>query len=112
MEKTKRKRNKSRRVVSELQRHYWKKKPENKGKLFTSGLFRYSMHINYFGDVLWVSAYAIITLNPYAILVPAFLFSFFAFYNVPALDKYLAERYAGQFDEYKKKTKKLVPFVW
>ena len=97
---------------SELQRHFWKKKQENKGKLYTKGLFGYSMHINYFGDLLWVVAYAIITRNWYSAFIPVFLFCFFAFYNIPKLDSYLASKYGEQFDNYKKKTKKFIPFVY
>lgn len=99
-------------TMSELQRNFWKKHPENKGKLYTIGLFKYSMHINYFGDILWVSAYAIITRNYYSITIPILLFCLFVFWNIPALDKYLAERYKGQFEEYKNKTKKLIPFIY
>lgn len=99
-------------TISELQRHFWKKRLENKGKLYTIGLFKYSMHINFFGDVLWVSAYAIITRNYYATIIPILLFFLFTFWNIPALDKYLAEKYTDQFDRYKEKTKKLIPFVY
>ncbi len=63
---------------SELLRDIWKQKYENKGKLYTKGLFKYSVHINYFGDLLWVSAYALITRNLYSIAIPIFLFCFFA----------------------------------
>lgn len=97
---------------SELHRHFWKKHPENKGKIFTIGLFRYSMHINYFGDLLWVSAYAILTRNVYAIAIPLFLFCFFAFYNIPMLDKHLASHYGQQFEEYRKRTKRFIPFIY
>jgi len=99
-------------TISELQRHFWKKNPKNKGKLYTIGLFKYSMHINYFGDILWVSAYAIITRNYYAIAIPILLFCLFVFWNIPALDKYLANRYKGEFEEYEKRTKKLIPFIY
>ena len=37
---------------SEVDRCLWKKDKRNKGKLYTKGLWRYSMHINYFGDVV------------------------------------------------------------
>jgi len=97
---------------SELARDKWKKDPSNKGKLYTEGLFRYSMHINYFGDLLWVIAYAVVTRNIYSVFIPAFLFLFFAFYNIPKLDKYLAGRYGKQFEEYSKRTKKFIPYIF
>lgn len=97
---------------SELQRHFWKKHPENTGRLFTSGLFGYSMHINYFGDLLWVTAYAIITRNLYAAIIPIFLFCFFVFFNIPKLDCYLWKKYTPQFDQYRRKTKSFIPFIY
>ena len=97
---------------SEWQRDRWKKRPENKGKLYTVGLFSWSMHINYFGDLLWVTAYAIVTRNAWSILIVLFLFCFFAFFNIPKLDAYLAEKYGEQFDAYQKKTKRLIPFLY
>lgn len=99
-------------TYSEVLRNNWKKDPKNKGNLYTGGLFKYSMHINYFGDVLWVSGFAILTRNWYAIFIPLFLLSFFVFYNIPNLDKYLKNKYGEQFDLYVKKTKKLIPFIY
>jgi len=96
----------------EFLRNSWKKKPENKGKIYTEGFFKYSRHINYFGDILWVIAYALITKNLWSATVPVFLFSFFAFYNAPKLDKYLKEKYGKDYEEYAKKTKMLIPFVY
>lgn len=97
---------------SEIARDRWKKNPENKGKLYTTGLFKYSMHINYFGDILWVTGYAILTRNWYSISILIILFCFFAFYNIPKLDRYLSSKYREQFDEYNKKTKKFIPFIY
>ena len=99
-------------TISELQRHFWKKRSENKGKLYTIGLFKYAMHINFFGDVLWVTAYAIVTRNIYSIAIPILLLCLFIFWNIPALDKYLAGKYKEQFTRYAEKTKKLIPFVY
>ena len=99
-------------TYSELQRHFWKQRPQNKGKLYTEGLFGYAMHINYFGDLLWVSACAIITRNPYGIAIPVFLFCFFVFYNIPMLDAYLAKKYKNQFFAYQQNTKRFIPFVY
>ncbi len=96
----------------EILRNKWKKNPENKGKIYTEGFFKYSRHINYFGDMLWVIAYAIITRNWYAASIPVFLFCFFAFYNAPILDKYLKNKYGKEYDDYARKTKMLIPFIY
>ncbi|MEP7053303.1 MAG: DUF1295 domain-containing protein, partial [Pseudomonadota bacterium] len=42
-------------TFSEYQRARWKARPENRGRLYTGGLFGVSMHVNYFGDLLWVT---------------------------------------------------------
>jgi len=96
----------------EILRDIWKKNPENKGKIYTQGFFKYSRHINYFGDLLWVIAYAFITKNVWAVTIPIFLFGFFAFYNAPKLDKYLKDKYGNEYDEYASKTKMLIPFIY
>ncbi len=97
---------------SEYQRYVWKKDPTNKGKLYTINLFKYSMHINYFGDLLWVIGYSVLTHNIYSAWIPIFLFLFFVFFNIPKLDNYLAEKYKNQFSEYKNHTKKFIPFIY
>jgi protein-S-isoprenylcysteine O-methyltransferase Ste14 len=99
-------------TVSEILRNRWKKRQENEGHLYTGGLFTYAMHINYFGDFIWVTAYAIFTHNRYAFTIPFFLFCFFVFYNIPKLDRYLAGRYGQQFESYKRRTKKFIPFIY
>jgi steroid 5-alpha reductase family enzyme len=98
-------------TYSEYQRRRFKRRPENKRKLFTGGLFAVSMHPNYFGDLLWVAGYACVTRNEFAWLIPAFLFSFFYFYNVPKLDPHLRQHYGEAFANYERRTKRLVPFV-
>lgn len=97
---------------SEVLRDRWKRKSENKGKLYTGGFFRYSRHINYFGDLLWVIAYAVVTQHAYASVIPVFLFCFFAFYNAPKLDAYLQTRYGKDYDNYASRTKMLIPFIY
>lgn len=91
-------------TTSEIQRERFKENPSNKGKLYTGGLFRYSMHINYFGDLLWVTGYAILTRNWYSAIIVLLLFCFFVFYNIPKLDSYLASKYREAFKEYTAKT--------
>lgn len=98
--------------VGEILRDKWKKDPAHKGQIYTGGFFRYSRHINYFGDILWVTAYALITRNWYAAIIPVFIFCFFAFYNAPKLDKYLQMKYGEGYNEYARKTKMLIPFIF
>lgn len=96
----------------EILRARWKRNPDNNGKIYTKGFFKYSRHINYFGDILWVTAYVLITRNWYAAIIPVLLFCGFAFYNAPKLDKYLKSKYGPDFDEYASKTKMLIPFIY
>jgi steroid 5-alpha reductase family enzyme len=97
---------------SEYLRKVWKQNPANKGKLYTKGLFRYSMHINYFGDVVLFTGFALVTHNLFSFIIPALMFILFTTINIPMLDKYLAEKYGKDFEEYSRKTKKFVPFIY
>ncbi len=99
-------------TLSESLRHQWKRDPANRGKLYTGGLFRYAVHVNYFGDLLWVLGLACIAGNPWGFAIPVALFCFFAFYNAPMLDRHLEKRYGDAFRSYRKKTAWLVPFVF
>ena len=99
-------------TASELLRYIWKRKSENKRRIYTIGFFKYSMHINYFGDLLWVIGYALITRNWYSAAIPVFLSCFFVFFNIPKLDIYLKEKYGKDFDDYARQTKKFIPFIY
>ena len=57
-------------TVSGLLRDRWKRDPANRAKLYTDGLFRYSLHINCLGDVIRVAGLAMITASPWSALVP------------------------------------------
>lgn len=98
--------------LSELLRKPFKDDPNNKGKLYTGGLFKYAVHINYFGDVLWVLGFALVTGNLWSLLIPLFLLCMFVFSYIPNADKYLESHYGQAFIDYKKKTKSLIPFIW
>jgi len=97
---------------SEFMRLKWKKDPQNKGKIYDQGLFKYSMHINYFGDVVWASGMALISGSTWIFLIPLYMSFGFIFMHIPRLDKYLKERYGIQYEAYARKTKKLIPFVY
>ncbi|MGE0430906.1 MAG: DUF1295 domain-containing protein [Planctomycetota bacterium] len=97
---------------SELQRKRFKDDPANKGKLYTGGLFRFARHINYFGDTCWAFGWALLTLNPWALIIPSLLTAGFVFAFIPELHKYLAERYGEDYAEWCKRTKRFVPWVY
>ncbi|MCO6186800.1 isoprenylcysteine carboxylmethyltransferase family protein [Rhizobium sp. L1K21] len=97
---------------SEIQRKWWKQDPAHKGHCYTGGLFSYSMHINYFGDVVLFTGWSLMTHNLWTLALPIFMFLSFAFMHMPALDAYLAKRYGAEFEAYAARTKKLVPFIW
>ena len=97
---------------SELQRWRWKKQPSSKGRCYTQGLFGYSMHINYFGDTVLFTGWAILAASIFAWSIPVFVAASFVFFHIPALDEYLAKRYGAQFEEYASRTVKFIPFVY
>jgi len=99
-------------TYSEIQRKRFKNDPNNKGKLYTQGLFQYARHINYFGDVCWVTGWAIITHNLWAGIIPIMLTLGFIFFFIPELSNYLEKKYGDNYQDWSKNTKKLIPFIY
>jgi len=97
---------------SEYRRHVWKLKKENKGRLYTDGLFRYSMHINYFGDIVLFTGFAMITHSLSMLVIPLIMAVNFVFNIIPSLDGYLEKKYGDEFKDYSRKTKKLIPWIY
>ncbi len=99
-------------AVGDYQLSAFKKKPENKGKIIESGLWKYTRHPNYFGEVsLWWGIFIITASSPgflYGILGPLTITVLILFVSgVPMLE----EKYKGnpEFEAYKKKTSKFFP---
>jgi protein-S-isoprenylcysteine O-methyltransferase Ste14 len=99
-------------TYSEYTRHVWKKQEVNKGRLYTEGLFKYSMHINYFGDIVLFTGFALITYSFSLLVIPLIMALNFIFFIIPRLDKYLAKKYGEEFKEYAGRTKKLIPMIY
>jgi len=97
---------------SELQRKAWKARPESKGHLYTRGLFGLSMHVNYFGDVVLFTGFALLTRSAWALLVPAVMAAGFVFGHIPRLDRHLREKYPDEFGEWERRSSRLVPFLY
>lgn len=99
-------------TASEYKRYAWKRKVENKGHLYTEGLFKYSMHINYFGDIVLFAGLALIAHSISLLIIPLTMALNFVFFIIPGLDKYLAKKYGEEFKEYAQRTKKFIPLVY
>jgi protein-S-isoprenylcysteine O-methyltransferase Ste14 len=97
---------------SEYYRHAWKSKEENKGRLYTEGLFCLAMHINYLGDIVLFTGLAMITHSLSMLVIPLVMALNFVFFIIPSLDRYLEKKYTDEFKDYSKKTKKLIPMIY
>jgi protein-S-isoprenylcysteine O-methyltransferase Ste14 len=97
---------------SEYYRYAWKLEEENKGRLYTEGLFGLAMHINYFGDIVLFNGLAMITHSLSMFVIPLVMTLNFVFFIIPSLDRYLEKKYTDEFKDYSKKTKKLIPMIY
>ena len=97
---------------SEYYRHVWKLKEENRGRLYTEGLFSFSMHINYFGDIVLFTGFAMITHSLSMLVIPLIMAVNFVFNIIPSLDRYLEKKYKDEFRDYSRKTKKFIPLIY
>jgi len=97
---------------SEIQRKWWKKDHVNKGHCYTEGLFKLSMHVNYFGDTILFTGWCLFSSNLWTLTLPLFMGLTFVFYHIPGLDSHLAKRYGSEFKTYAKKTKRFIPFIY
>ncbi|NOG47513.1 MAG: DUF1295 domain-containing protein [Calditrichaeota bacterium] len=99
-------------TYSEYRRNVWKKNDSNMGRPYTEGLFKHSMHINFFGDIVLFTGFALITRSFSLLIVPLAMALIFIFFIIPRLDKYLAGKYGTEFKEYAGRTKKLIPWIY
>jgi steroid 5-alpha reductase family enzyme len=106
--------------VADQQKYLFKKSLGNKGKWIASGLWKYSRHPNYFGEILcWVGIYIFTTsaLSGYSLLVglisPLFIAGLLIFVTgIPPLERYADKTWGKNKDylEYKRRTSVLVPW--
>jgi steroid 5-alpha reductase family enzyme len=105
-------------AVSDAQKSAFKRKQENHEHFISSGLWRYSRHPNYFGEMLvwWgLFVYAVPFLHCAAVAVvigPIFITLLLLFVSgIPLLEKSADARYGDDpaYREYKRRTSILVP---
>lgn len=97
--------------VSDYQMYIFTRNPANKGEIITSGLWKYSRHPNYFGEVLMWWGIFLITLNisVVAIIAPitiTFLLLFVT--GIPWAERSMAKN--PEYKEYKKHTSIFIPW--
>ncbi len=99
--------------VGDFQLKRFLEKPENKGKIMTEGLWRYTRHPNYFGEVTcWWGLWLIVFLatGAYWTLVSPLLITYLILKvsGIPMLEK----KYEGnqEFEAYKEKTNAFFPW--
>ena len=105
-------------VVADAQKSSFKNDPVNQGQFIRTGLWAWSRHPNYFGEiVLWtgvaIMAIPVLTGWQYATLIsPAFVsFLLMNMSGVPLLERKADERWGGQeeYEAYKAATPVLIP---
>ena len=105
-------------AVADAQKAAFRAKDENRGRFVSTGLWRYSRHPNYFGEILvwWgLFVYAVPVLHGAAfavVLGPLFITLLLLFVSgIPPLERSSDERYGGDpaYREYKRRTSILVP---
>jgi len=100
--------------VAETQRRNFKRKPENKGKVFKGGLFQYARHINYAGYTLWRTGFSITAGGwIWGSIVFGFFAGDFSRRAIPILDAYCDGRYGEEWKGYKREVVyKLFPGIY
>ncbi len=100
-------------IIADQQLAYFKNDPLNKGKILTTGLWKYSRHPNYFGEVLLWWGIALSAFSGTSSLIVFFgpsvlLFLILFVTGIPPLEA----RYKGNpdFEAYKKTTNAFLPF--
>lgn len=99
--------------IGDLQLYNFMQNPQNRGRVLKTGLWRYSRHPNYFGEILmWWSIFLIALSVPYGIytiiapLTITILLRFFT--GVPMLEKTMQDN--PEYKQYQETTNMLIPW--
>jgi len=99
-------------IFADIQMHRFKKNPENMGNIINIGLWKYSRHPNYLGEIsFWWGVYVLsmATHPPFYYISGAIIVSLlFLFISIPMMEKRMKNKVG--FDEYKKRTPLLIPW--
>jgi steroid 5-alpha reductase family enzyme len=107
-------------AVADYQKYTFKTNPKNKGKWIESGLWKYSRHPNYFGEIVhWIGIF-LFTVSSFtfleaivALASPAYITITLLFISgLPPLERHSDKKYGKMkgYKEYKKRTSILIPW--
>ena len=106
-------------TIADAQKYKFKQNTKNKDKYIQEGLWKYSRHPNYFGEILcWIGIYIYVSLSLtttqkiIGLISPLFIIILLLFVSgIPLLEKYADKKWGRQKDyqEYKRKTSLLIP---
>jgi steroid 5-alpha reductase family enzyme len=99
--------------IGDYQLYTFMKNPTNKGQIMSSGLWHYTRHPNYFGEItMWWGIYLMACTAPFglsAIISPTTITFLLLFVSgIPMAEKMFANN--PEFQEYKKRTSMLIPW--
>lgn len=99
-------------IFADIQMHGFRKNPDNKGNVIDLGLWKYSRHPNYLGEItFWWGVYvlSVATHPPTYYISGAIIVSLlFLFISIPMMEKRMKNR--NGFADYKKRTPVLIPW--
>ncbi|MDH5533596.1 MAG: DUF1295 domain-containing protein [Candidatus Pacebacteria bacterium] len=107
-------------TVADWQKFNFKSEKKNRDKLITDGIWKYSRHPNYFGEMtLWWGIFIFSTNfmsqgDYWTILGPLFITFLLLFVSgIPLLEKKYDKKYKGnkQYTKYRKNTSLLIPLI-
>ena len=100
--------------VSDEQMHSFRSNPKNRTLTMNKGLWKYSRHPNYLGEILfWFGLFGFSLSqsleNIWLIVCPLSMLIMFIFASIPMMDNRSLQR-RPEYEEYMKKTPALIPF--
>ena len=97
---------------SDYQKQRFKARTDSRGKLLNTGFWALSRHPNYFGDFLIYVAFALIGGSVWGWIAPVLNFIQYRFDAIPKNEQWAKEHYGAQWEDYCKKVKMLIPFLY
>lgn len=108
-------------AIADKQKSAFRANSANKGEFIRDGIWSISRHPNYFGEIMmWtgalvIAAPALVGWQWIAVISPLFVATLLIKVSgIPLLEKKADKRWGGRadYEEYKRKTAVLIPFIW